>query len=365
MRSINQDEKPYMDNTALKTSATLPSLWRPLLVTLIICVIAASFFMSQLPIFPNIPDHTVELLISSCITVSALIIVFLIQFGRRHRAELITMTANFEKELSERLQTEANQQQLEKALLQGQKLQAIGTLAGGIAHDFNNLLYAIMGYAEMAQQDSAPDTTLYKNLGKVLTAARRGQDLVARILAFSRRQHQDLKPIHLGEAIEGAMALLKPTIPASVIIHYKPIADDYTILGNQTQLHQVIVNLITNAVDAMDGEGDITVQLDRIGASSPEAHGFSKLNDATHYYKISLMDTGHGMDAATRERIFEPFFTTKEVGRGTGLGLSTVHSIVKEHMGEITVNSTPGSGATFTLYLPEYMENTDGKHSAG
>lgn len=271
----------------------------------------------------------------------------------RQRAVTLNKTnEDLKKEISERIAAEETKQKLEVALLQGQKLQAIGTLAGGIAHDFNNLLYAIIGYVELARTDVEQNSLVHQNLGKVLEAAHRGQELVSRILAFSRRQHHDFESMDLNKALEGALALLRPTIPASVNIAYKP-ETAATILGNQTQIHQVLVNLINNAVDAMDGEGDITIHLSHIEKNDPVLKQFLQILPQ-NYCKLTVTDTGHGMDQATMERIFEPFFTTKEVGKGTGLGLSIVHSIIKEHNGEITVNSQLGHGTTFTIYLPEY-----------
>ncbi len=236
-------------------------------------------------------------------------------------------------------------------LAQSQKLLAMGTLAGGIAHDFNNLLYAIQGYAEMCRQDAASDAPLLKNLDNILEATHRGQALVARILAFSRHQHRETTPLSLKATLESALSLLKPTIPSSAHLELM-LPKDITVLGNQTELHQVMVNLVTNAVDAMDGEGDITITATSCPASDPALKPFSKLTHS-RYAVITISDTGEGMDASTMNRIFEPFFTTKEVGKGTGLGLSIVHSILMEHQGGIHVESELGRGTTFTLILPE------------
>jgi signal transduction histidine kinase len=282
-----------------------------------------------------------------------------VQLSKQQSLILKEMKKNIQNEIGERIQAEEMKQKLEIALLQGQKLQAIGTLAGGIAHDFNNLLYAIIGYVQMAREDVAQESLVHKNLGKVLEAGKRGQELVARILAFSRRQqHQQFNPLNLRTTIETALALLKPTIPASVTIHIDSIVDAY-ILGNQTQIHQVLVNIINNAVDAMDGEGEIHFQMDHL----PPAHPFLKQFNAIlprNYCKIEISDTGHGMDQATLDRIFEPFFTTKEVGKGTGLGLSIVHSIIKEHEGEISVSSQLGKGSTMVILLPEHAHQGEG-----
>ena len=283
---------------------------------------------------------------------------------------LHSMRHDFSQEVSKHLLAEESKQKLEIALLQGQKLQAIGTLAGGIAHDFNNILYAIKGYVEMAREDALKESLIYKNLGKVLEATQRGQELVARILAFGRRQkQQELKPVEVKTMIESILALLRPTIPASVNIDFKPQLDQLVILGNQTQLHQVIMNIINNAVDAMDGEGKIILTLNRISAEDVFLHQFPNMHHF-NYCKIDISDTGHGMDAVTVERIFEPFFTTKEVGKGTGLGLSTAHSIIEQHQGKITVASQLGQGSTFTLLFPEYEnlnitpETSYGEYSA-
>jgi signal transduction histidine kinase len=276
------------------------------------------------------------------------------QVARMQAFELKRANENLKNEIKDRTLAEDVKQKLEVALLQGQKLQAMGTLAGGIAHDFNNILYAIIGYTEMARDDVGKETQVYKNLGKILDATHRGQDLIARILAFSRRQHHHFDTINLKNTIEAALSLLRPTIPASVIIDFKPI--NAVIQGNQTQIHQVLVNIINNAVDAMDGEGDIHINMSRVLADDALLKQFPD-TVKQDYCKIEIIDTGHGMDQATIERIFEPFYTTKEVGKGTGLGLSIVHSIIKEHQGEITVSSQLGRGTTFMILLPEEGKN--------
>lgn len=271
----------------------------------------------------------------------------------RHRAlSLKKINEDLKKEITERINAEGSKQKLEMALHQGQKLQAMGTLAGGIAHDFNNLLYAIIGYVEMGREDLEKDSLTSKNLAKVLEACHRGQELVSRILAFSRRQHHQFEPIDIKAAIEAALSLLKPTIPASVMIEFAPEVD-MKIYGNQTQIHQVLVNIINNAVDAMDGEGIITIHLTLPHPNDPALQHLAAAT-SKNYCKIEIADTGHGMDPHIMERIFEPFYTTKEVGKGTGLGLSIVHSIIKDHEGEITVTSSLGRGTTFTIFLPEY-----------
>jgi signal transduction histidine kinase len=301
------------------------------------------------------------LAIGLSVTVLITALIRMAQVAKQRAVRLKQTNEDLKNEINERVQAEKTKQKLEIALLQGQKLQAMGTLAGGIAHDFNNILYAIIGYMEMALEDVDKENRAYKNLGKVLEAAHRGRELVSRILAFSRRQHHQFTPVNLKNAIEAALLLLKPTVPASVMLHFVPL--EATVLGNQTQIHQVLVNLINNAVDAMDGEGAITVLMSHVNADGPFLKQFPDLQ-AQRYCKIEISDTGHGMDQATIERIFEPFFTTKEVGKGTGLGLSIVHSIMKEHHGEITVTSQLGQGTTFVLLLPEVSPDQVEKTSA-
>lgn len=280
----------------------------------------------------------------------------LTQVTRERSQSLHAMELDFKKEIAERIKAEESKQKLEIALLQGQKLQAIGTLAGGIAHDFNNLLYAIKGFTEMAREDVPENSLLYNNLGKVLEATQRGQDLVSRILAFGRRrQHHEFSSLHIKTVLESVLSLLRPTIPASVVINLIMEPYEQIIMGDQTQLHQVIVNIINNAVDAMDGEGVVTMHVHRIFSKDNYLYQFPNIANVD-YCKIDISDTGHGMDQPTKERIFEPFFTTKEVGKGTGLGLATVHAIIEEHGGKVTVSSQLGQGATFSILLPEYQQ---------
>jgi len=287
----------------------------------------------------------------------------LTQLTRERKKSLELISEQFKKEISTRVHSEETKQKLEKALLQGQKLQAIGTLAGGIAHDFNNILYAIIGYAGIVREDVQKDSMAYQNLGKVLDAAKRGQELISRILTFSRRQHHEFEPICLEETIEGVLGLMTPTIPASVTINFTADtqAKKIVIEGNQTQLHQVLVNIINNSVDAMDGEGTINIKLSHVPDHDPLLAQFPEIQPGL-YCRIDITDTGHGMDQATMARIFEPFYTTKEVGKGTGLGLATAHSIIKEHRGETVVESQLGHGTTFTLLLPEHSEKEENSH---
>lgn len=278
-------------------------------------------------------------------------IIRILQLDYQRKQLMNEMQTTLQKEIAERMNVEESKQKLEIALLQGQKLQAIGTLAGGIAHDFNNILYAIIGYVGMVREDEEKNSIKFKNLGKVLEATQRGQDLIARILAFSRKQHHEFATLDLNQTIEAALSLLRPTVPASVVIQFEK-SDAIYILGNQTQVHQVLVNIINNAVDAMEGEGKIIIRTSRLEPSDPLLKQLTQTGQEK-YCRLEISDTGHGMDQATMERVFEPFFTTKEVGKGSGLGLSIVHSIIKEHSGEIFIHSQLGHGTTFTILLPE------------
>jgi len=302
----------------------------------------------------NISQHVSWIILVAGLSISILVggLIHVGQIAWQRSQSLNRAYENLKKEISERINAEETKQKLEVALLQGQKLQAMGTLASGIAHDFNNILYAIIGYVEMARDDVEKESLVHKNLGKVLEASHRGQELISRILAFSRRQHHQFSEINLNTTLEAALSLLRPTIPASVIIHFQAKVSA-TILGNQTQIHQVMVNLINNSVDAMDGEGSIEINLSKILAGNILLKQFPG-NAAQNYYLIEITDTGHGIDQQIMERMFEPFFTTKEVGKGTGLGLSIVHTIIKEHHGEIIVKSQLGHGTTLSILLPEF-----------
>ncbi len=233
-------------------------------------------------------------------------------------------------------------------------METIGTLAGGIAHDFNNILTPILGYTDMALEELPDESTLRFDIEQINQAATRGKDLVQQILTFSREVNFDKKPIQLNLVVNEVLNLLKASFPAGIEIRQKVSPKIGTILADATHMHQIIMNLCTNASYAMMNTGGILeVKLDVITADRNLIKQVPNLKKGK-YVRLILSDTGHGMDNKTKERIFEPFFTRKEVGSGSGLGLSVVHGIVNNYGGAITVESTLGKGTTFTIYLPQY-----------
>jgi signal transduction histidine kinase/ActR/RegA family two-component response regulator len=256
---------------------------------------------------------------------------------------------NLEKMVEERTQALAK---YERQLQQVLKIQAIGTLAGGIAHDFNNILFPIVGYTELTMDEVPEDSVAHNNLEEILKAAHRAKDLVQQILTFSRQSGQERKPVKVQSIITEALKLLRASIPASIDIIHKIDDDCQPVMGDATQIHQVIMNLCTNAYHAMqDKGGTLKVNLSEVDVDYEETIEKIGMQPGKHL-QLLVTDEGCGMDAAVLERIFEPYYTTKEQGKGTGLGLSVIHGIAKNHRGDITVASTPGKGTTFKVYLP-------------
>ncbi len=254
-----------------------------------------------------------------------------------------------ERKIAERTQALARS---ERQLQQVMKLQAIGTLAGGIAHDFNNILFPIVGYTELTMDDIPPDSQAYKNLEEILKATNRAKELVQQILMFSRQNCQERKPLKVQFLIKEALKLLRATIPATIEINCDAEEDCGPIMGDPTQIHQVIMNLCTNAYHAVqETGGKIEVSLQEVDISYEHTMERVGMKFGKHLL-LSVKDTGHGMEPAVLERIFEPYYTTKAQGKGTGLGLSVIHGIVKNHGGDITVSSQPGKGSEFNVYLP-------------
>ena len=246
-------------------------------------------------------------------------------------------------------------QRLEEQYRHSQKMEAVGTLAGGIAHDFNNILTAISGYCELARLELSADSGIHTHLQAVQQGAHRATELVRQIMAFSRRQEQSRRTLRIESIVQEAIHLLRATIPATIELQTKFDDQAPCVFADATSVHQVLVNLGTNASYAMKGRsGAIEIQVEGVDvcADFAEAHAGLRVG---RYARLTVADTGHGMSASTLSRIFEPFFTTKPPGEGTGLGLSVVHGIVQAHDGAMFVYSQPEKGTKFDLYFPAHV----------
>jgi len=241
--------------------------------------------------------------------------------------------------------------QLEKRLAQAQKMEAIGTLAGGIAHDFNNILSAIIGYTELSLIDIPNGSALQNNLQQVLKAGGRAKELVRQILAFSRQRESELVPVKVSLIVNEALKLLRASLPATIKIRHN-IKSHLSVLTDPTNIHQVLMNLCTNASFAMQAKGgvlEVSLNDAELDADFARQHPDVKPGK---FIRLMVKDTGCGMTPQVTERVFDPFFTTKKVGEGTGMGLSVVHGIIKSHGGSIIVESSPGRGSAFSVFLP-------------
>jgi PAS domain S-box-containing protein len=272
----------------------------------------------------------------------------------------------FVLDVTEKHQAEEELRRLEKQLRLAQRLEAMGTLAGGIAHDFNNILGAILGYGEMALRGVPEGSRLRRDLDSIMTAGERGRALVDRVLAFSRSGLDERVAVHVEKVVREALDLLEAKLPAGIRVEAKLRAGRAAMLGDPTQVHQVLMNLVTNAVQAMPGGGALLVSLDAVRGEAGRTATIGSV-EAQDYVVLTVADTGIGIQRDIIERIFDPFFTTKDVGTGTGLGLSLVHGIVTELGGAIDVASVPGQGSTFTVYLPrsgDAVESDEGEAAA-
>ncbi len=245
---------------------------------------------------------------------------------------------------------------VEAQLMQSQKMEALGNLAGGVAHDFNNLLQIISGLVQLLLLKKSPGDPDYRYLHEVNQAAGRAADLIRRMLTFSRKFEAQRVPLNLNEVIENTLHLLERTVPKMISLQTVLAPDLAIIPADPTQIEQVIMNLASNAVQAMADEGTLTIETENFPVLRKYVNTYLEL-DPGDYVLMKVTDTGHGMDEATRQRIFEPFFTTKEQGRGTGLGLSSVYGIVTGHSGKITCYSELRVGTTFKIFLPVMTGN--------
>ena len=276
-------------------------------------------------------------------------------FSAKSRApdpELLSTMAAIGSQLGQFIEAKQQAEQFRQA----QKMEAVGTLAGGIAHDFNNILSGIVGYTELMKLDNSLSPHLSKYADEVMKAGARATKLVRQILLFSRHEQAKREVVQLAPIVEEAVKFLRATIPSTIEFKVELTANISPVLADSTQIHQIVMNLCTNASHAMnDRPGRLDVRLEQFTVDTFIAGANSDLRSG-QYVRLSVSDTGHGMDLATQRRIFDPFFTTKAPGVGTGLGLSVVHGIVKSHDGAITVKSQRGEGTTFQVFFPAHAE---------
>jgi nitrogen-specific signal transduction histidine kinase/CheY-like chemotaxis protein len=250
------------------------------------------------------------------------------------------------------LRDDSERKKLETQLQQAQKMEAIGTLAGGIAHDFNNILAGIMGYTELALLDTPEGNRASQNLKQVLKSGNRAKDLVKQILAFGRKTDADRKPLEVGPIVKESLKLLRASLPTTIEFNHNIPGNLGKVLADPTQIHQVLMNLCTNAAHAMQKSGGI-LEVSLADIEFDKDRALQNLGlPAGPYLQLTVKDTGSGMTPEVMERIFDPYFTTKEKGGGTGLGLAVVHGITRDHRGAISVQSEQGKGSTFDVYLP-------------
>lgn len=269
---------------------------------------------------------------------------------KNRTAELLEANKQLSIEIDERIRFVQEKETLQRQLQQAQKMEAIGTLAGGIAHDFNNILMAVIGYAELTKIDIAQQKESSDNIDQVVIAANRARDLVKQILTFSRKSEHSIEPISPYLIVKESLKLLRASLPTTISIQEEIDTSSGTIMADPTKVQQVVVNLCTNALHAMENQqGVLTVKVARRELRIGDVTGMALPGT---YIELEVTDTGHGMDRATKDRIFEPYFTTKDVGKGTGMGLAMLHGIIQEYRGMVTVDSNLGKGTTIRVYFP-------------
>jgi len=258
-------------------------------------------------------------------------------------------------DITQRLQAEEERKMLEAQLHQAQKMEAVGQLAGGIAHDFNNILTAILGYASIVLMRLEEESPHRRYVEQVVASAERAAELTNGLLAFSRRQVLHTKPINVCEVVRGLEQMLARLVPEDIDFRTTVAEGVLTVMADKGQIEQMLMNLVTNAKDAMPRGGSLSIEVSTTVTKEKfvHAHGFGEPGD---YACVTVSDTGYGMDEETRKRIFEPFFTTKEVGKGTGLGMAIIYGIIRQHNGYISIYSEKGRGTTFKVYLPLIVE---------
>ncbi len=262
------------------------------------------------------------------------------------------------QDVTERRVADETRAQLEARYQQAQKMESVGRLAGGVAHDFNNMLGVILGHAELALEQVSPEQPLREDLEEIQKAARRSADLTRRLLAFARRQTIAPRVVDLNDAVSGMLRMLQRLIGENVRLEWSPAEALWPVLLDPSQVDQILANLCVNARDAITGVGTLAIATANCTLGRRDCEARPGLLPG-EYVRLVVRDDGCGMDDATLVNIFEPFFTTKDVGQGTGLGLATVYGIVRQNHGHVTVDSAPGAGTTFTLYLPRHVSDAD------
>jgi two-component system, cell cycle sensor histidine kinase and response regulator CckA len=264
----------------------------------------------------------------------------------------VEMVVEHIRDITEQKKMEAERQNYEARLQQIQKMEALGTLAGGIAHDFNNILVAVIGYAELSLGSLAEESPLYRKLQQILQAGMRARDLVHQILTFSRQEKREPKPLQIGNLIKEALEMLRSTLPVTIEIVQHLSPNEENVMADPTQIHQIIINLCTNAAQAMEEEGGLlTIDLSQVHLTARDVSAHPDVQPGS-YVKLSVQDTGKGIPPDIIGKIFHPYFTTKDKGKGTGLGLAMVHGIINSYGGFIDVKSRPGKGTVFHVYIP-------------
>jgi signal transduction histidine kinase/CheY-like chemotaxis protein len=273
-------------------------------------------------------------------------------------SQLMHANEELKDEIDAHKRLETEKERLQHQLQQAQKMEAIGTLAGGIAHDFNNILSAILGYTELILLELEPDHAISGNLKQVVKAGNRAKDLVNQILAFSRQSPQNIHSIKIQPIVKETLGLLRASLPKNIKIESSIESDLCGISADPTQIYQVLMNLCTNAAHAMEKEGDLLrIDLKNVEVGPDDMVPYPDLQPGS-YVMLTIEDNGHGIDPSIQDRIFDPYFTTKAPGKGTGMGLSVVHGIVKSHGGTISLASTPGQGSTFNVLFPRLDRET-------
>ena len=285
--------------------------------------------------------------------------------GIKDSAGNITAIEGFITNITENKAAEQENEQLQTQLTQAQKMEAIGTLAGGIAHDFNNILSPIIGYTELAiealsDDDKNHNKKIAQDLEAVLSASERAKELVKQILSFSHHSDHKREPVQMHLIVNEALKLLRASLPSTIEVRQNIDSNCGYVLADETQIHQVVLNLCTNAYHAMREKGGVLDVALEVSHLSPEQANLSSITPGD-YIKLTIKDTGHGINEQAIERIFEPYFTTKSEEEGTGLGLSVVHGIIRSHDGGISVNSRTGEGSQFTVYFPQVNTSKIGK----